>query len=138
MVFEMTEDPLGLRIEFSSLMANIDVVDAATKKFLSRLDLGSHAFSICLVMREALTNAVKHGNRYDDSKSVIYHIYVKDGSIVLDILDQGEGFLWKNLMDLEMPEPPLESGRGIAIMKNYFDSCVFNEKGNRLVLKKKI
>lgn len=61
MVFEMTEEPLGIRIEFSSIMSNIDMVDAATREFLSRMDLGSHAFVICLVMREALTNAVRHG-----------------------------------------------------------------------------
>jgi len=138
MVFEMTEEPLGIRIEFSSIMSNIDMVDAATREFLSRMDLGSHAFVICLVMREALTNAVRHGNRSDDSKLVVYHIYLDNGSIVLDIIDQGDGFIWKDLISMDAPEPDQESGRGLAIMKNYFSSWFFNEKGNQIILTKKI
>ncbi|WP_035276264.1 ATP-binding protein [Desulforegula conservatrix] len=138
MVFEMTKEPYGLRIEFSSIMSNIDVVDAATREFLARMSLGSHAFAICLVMREALTNAVRHGNRSDDTKLVAYHIYLDDDSIVLDIIDQGEGFVWKELMEMDAPEPDQESGRGLAIMKSYFSSCFFNEKGNRIILTKKI
>ena len=138
MVFEMTEEPLGLRIEFSSIMSNIDVVDAATREFLARMNLSSHAFAICLVMREALTNAVRHGNRFDDTKLVIYHIYLNDESIVLDIIDQGNGFVWKDFVKMETPEPDQESGRGLAIMKNYFSSWLFNEKGNQIILTKKI
>lgn len=138
MVFEMTKEPSGLKIEFSSIMSNIDVVDAATREFLASKNLASHAFAICLVMREALTNAVRHGNRSDDSKLVIYHIYLENESIVLDIIDQGDGFVWKELISMEAPEPDQESGRGLAIMKNYFSSWFFNEKGNQIILTKKI
>jgi serine/threonine-protein kinase RsbW len=138
MVFEISEEPSGLRIVFSSVMSNIDMADTAVRKFLAVRGLDSHSFSVCLVMREALTNAVRHGNRMDIEKMVICRIYIEDDSIVLDISDEGEGFSWKDLISADSPDHLMESGRGLAIIKFYFSSWTFNEKGNHLILRKKI
>lgn len=138
MVFEIIEDPMALRIEFSSIMSNIDMAELATRKFLASLGLGAHSFSTCLVMREALANAVKHGNRSDEKKKVFYGISFDGESIVLDISDEGEGFKWKDVLSMDVPEPDKESGRGLFIIKRYFNSWDFNDSGNRIILTKKI
>ncbi len=138
MIFELSEEPSSLDMKFSSVMSNIDMADSAVRKFLAARGLVSHSFAVCLVIREALTNAVRHGNRMDMDKLVDCRIYIEKDFIVLDITDQGEGFSWKELISSESSDPLKESGRGLAIIKLYFSAWSFNEKGNRLILRKKI
>lgn len=136
MVFEITEDPMELRIEFSSVMSNIDMVELATRKYLTRMGLGAHVFAVCLVMREALTNAVKHGNGSDEKKLVDYAISFQNDSIIIQIEDQGDGFVWRDALATDIPGPDKESGRGFSIIKRYFSSWKFNDRGNRIILTK--
>ena len=125
-----------LRIRFFSDMDAINRAEAETRIFLDRQGLSGEAFSVCLVMREALTNAVKHGNRCDDQKRVRYVLGFENGLLTMEVEDEGNGFDWRTAVDRQ-PSLDAEHGRGIIIMQRYAFECRYNEKGNRLTLVKR-
>ncbi|MBF0102245.1 MAG: ATP-binding protein [Desulfobacterales bacterium] len=133
--FNVSKSSNKLEIIFSSTLDNIDKANAETKKFLIELGLEEQLFPICLVMREGLTNAVKHGHRFDFEKIVHYSLLFNNESIVMEILDQGEGFDWRAAQEKE-PSPDKDHGRGIPIMKEYFSKVSYNSKGNHVIITK--
>ncbi|MBF0120492.1 MAG: ATP-binding protein [Desulfobacterales bacterium] len=135
--FDLKLEEKSLKISFSTTMENIDKADFETRKFLKSLGLESELFSVSLVMREALTNAVRHGNQYDFNKMINYSISFDDSTLIIDVEDEGNGFNWRSAQDKE-PDPTCDHGRGIIIMRQYFTDYNYNEKGNKLQLIKKI
>ena len=124
-----------LQISFPSTMENIDLADKETRKFLTDHDLPSEVFSVCLCMREGLTNAVRHGNRDDASKTVQYSLALSGNRLIMEISDEGEGFDWKRIGEKE-PLFASDHGRGLVIIRRYFSSYRFNARGNKLTMVK--
>jgi len=124
-----------MTIFLNSTMENIDKADYETRIFLNENGLQSEAFSVCLCLREGLTNAVAHGHKNDSSKIVRYSLKRTDQKLIMEIEDEGEGFEWKGV---EQREPAFESdhGRGLAIIRKYFTMYEHNEKGNKILLVK--
>ena len=99
-------------------------------------ELVPHLFAINLVLREGLTNAVRHGNKNDPDKLVEFQLKINRGkSICLEVTDQGEGFDWEKQQLSGLPEDTTH-GRGLLIMESYFTRYFYNQKGNRLYLEK--
>lgn len=121
----------------SAELANIDLASEETKKLLQLHSLDGCAFAVLLVMREALSNAVIHGSRVNADKTVDYALELRDATITLRVRDEGEGFPWRD-RGSRTPEPDSTSGRGMLIMRQYFDEVAYNERGNAIVLKKHI
>lgn len=136
-IFDLTESDEGLVVNFSSNMESIDEADRLTREFLKENGHGTIVFPISLVLREGLTNAVRHAHKYDTGKLVHYSLSLVDKKLIMVIEDQGEGFDWASAMERE---PVLEEdhGRGISIMKEYFTDFWYNEKGNKLTLLKEL
>lgn len=119
-------------------MENIDDVCAHTTAWLKSKTGGfeKELFSINLVTRESLTNAVRHGNKGSPKKMVRFKVtLVNNKSIRLTIEDEGEGFDWKKQQDTGFSEDD-EHGRGIIIMETYFSRYSYNDKGNKLTIEK--
>jgi serine/threonine-protein kinase RsbW len=55
----------------------------------------------------------------------------------LVIEDEGEGFDWKKFKTQSLGEDE-DHGRGLIIMKTYFNKVSYNDRGNILYLGKKI
>ncbi len=123
-----------LTILFSSALEQVDAVSRETEHFLSRLGVQEKAFRILLSMREALTNAILHGNKKNPRKLIHYRVHVDEGVLVMEVEDEGAGFDWKQHMKSK-PRVRSESGRGLFIMRQYASEVRFNDKGNRLVLR---
>ncbi len=134
-LFSVVRDTNRLEISFSSSMQNVDRVDVETRKLLNEIGLHSEIFSVSLVMREALTNAVRHGHRFDPRKIVKYSLSFNGEDLVMIIEDQGNGFDWQAARE-RTPDFQADHGRGLPIMSQYFAEAVYNDKGNKLVLKK--
>ncbi|MCW7753853.1 ATP-binding protein [Desulfobotulus sp. H1] len=132
-IAESNETQTQLSIRMSANMDNIERANKETMMFLRVNQLNSINFAICLGMREALTNAVRHGNRTNPSGIITYRIHLTNQRIILEIIDEGPGFDWKEPL---IVAPDAENGRGIQIMRNYFQSIRYNEKGNHLILEK--
>lgn len=91
----------------------------------------SQIFAIKLSLEEAITNAIKHGNRLDESKNVTIEYEVSDDRLVVEIRDEGGGFTPDAVPDPTRPEN-LErpSGRGVMLMKAYMTEVAFSENGS--------
>jgi serine/threonine-protein kinase RsbW len=127
-----------IRFDFSSTMKNIDAVCEQTDQYLRSTIAGieKHLFPIQLVIREGLTNAVRHGNEGDPGKIVRFELSIINKEMVkMMIEDEGKGFDWRGQRN-EILNDNQEHGRGIIIMGTYFNGCSYNEKGNILFLEK--
>ncbi|MBF0231873.1 MAG: ATP-binding protein [Desulfamplus sp.] len=155
-MFDVLETSEGITIIFSSTMDNVDRTCEEAVKFLmdsfkefhcpEGIDcskcLKSHLFSIQLVMREGLTNAVRHGNRFNVFKKVKCSVNISSDNLLrMEIEDQGEGFDWRGeqLRDRDADvDDTAEHGRGLLIMQQYFSRYWYNDSGNKLILEKQI
>ena len=117
MTAETTELSLPSRIDTVATAA------AAVAEFLSRSGITEDAaFGVDMAVREAVTNAVVHGNRQDDNKTVDVTLKSSPDAVEISVHDQGAGF-----NPDEVPDPTAEenilkaSGRGIFFMRNFMD-----------------
>lgn len=103
-------------------------------------------FELKVILNELILNAIKHGNKEDDSKfvKILVGLTKKDNAILL-IEDCGKGFNYRCLMEMDQNDcifddicEMKETGRGILIVKNLSDRMKFNGKGNRVVIVKKL
>jgi serine/threonine-protein kinase RsbW len=95
------------------------------------------AFSIKLAMEEAVTNAIKHGNRFDRTKKVTIRWACNHASFTLSVRDEGHGFDPKDVPDPTAPENlALPYGRGLMLMEAYMDRVTYNDRGNEVTLVK--
>lgn len=138
--YDVIKEKESIRFDFSSTMKNIDRVCDETICFLKDAleDIDTHLFPINLVIREGLTNAVRHGNAYNPAKKVKFELcIVKNEMIKMMIEDEGEGFNWEKQKSKVLSDDQ-DHGRGIIIMETYFTRYSYNEKGNILYLEKSI
>ena len=95
-------------------------------------------FAVRLALDEALVNAVKHGNDGDPTKHITIDFRIDDESLVIEVQDDGPGFVPD-----ELPDPTAEenlsrpNGRGVMLMRAYMTDVQFNEAGNRVMLIKR-
>lgn len=77
---------------------------------------------IGISLREAMVNAVVHGNKYSAQKKVRLRVFEEGGSIRLVVTDEGAGFEISKVPDPLAEENLLrESGRGILLMQAFVD-----------------
>jgi serine/threonine-protein kinase RsbW len=135
-LFKFAETGSQIHIVMDSRMENVDKAANLTREFLYNFNLGSICFSTCLVLREALTNAVRHAHKYDISKKIFYTVAAGQNEVTIKIEDQGDGFNWRKALESEYNDHS-QHGRGFKIMAAYFNTVEFNEKGTIIFLKKK-
>ena len=98
------------------------VVDIAVKANLNEDKFNNIALSVS----EAASNAMVHGNKLDQAKTVTIKVIVDDEKIRLSFKDQGSGFVLDEVPDPTKPENILkDSGRGIHIMRSFMDDVQF-------------
>lgn len=94
-------------------------------------------FAIKLALEEAMTNAFRHGNRRDPDKHITIRYQVSSERIVIEVIDEGQGFEPDEVPDPTQPEYiDRPHGRGIMLMRAYLDSVEYSKAGNavRLVI----
>ena len=111
---------------------------------LMRIIEGSHCITgeesaVELALREALNNAVVHGNRLDARKLVHVRCRCKVGDgISIAVSDQGQGFDASSVPDPVAGENLLaEHGRGIHVMKWAMDEVSFEQRGAEVRMQKR-
>lgn len=97
---------------------------------------------ILMALREALANAIKHGNGQDLAKRVHLEMDVTAATLKIRIQDEGVGFDPEEVEDPLAPENRLKtSGRGIFYMKTFMDDVRFRQLeggGMEILLTKKL
>lgn len=80
-------------------------------------------FAVDLALREALANAIKHGNKLDETKSVDLAFEATGDALEISVRDYGTGFEVEEVPDPTNPENLLKAtGRGILFMNNFMDA----------------
>lgn len=95
----------------------------AASEFLNRLGIAEDvAFAVDMAVREAVTNAVIHGNKLDEAKFVEVKFSNTPNTFEISVHDQGSGFNPNDVPDPTKDENLLKtSGRGIFFMRNFMD-----------------
>jgi serine/threonine-protein kinase RsbW len=128
-----------LRQSLSSKVATISpFVDQLMRFVLNFRRADESEIDIEMALREALANAVIHGNGDDSCKSVYVtcRCYM-DGEVVITVRDEGKGFDSSTLPDPTFLENLLFThGRGIYLMKTLMDEVCFEEGGSVVRMRK--
>jgi serine/threonine-protein kinase RsbW len=113
---------------FPSRIEAIQRAASAAAEFVMRSGLGEDAvYAVDMAVREAVTNAVLHGNRQDEAKKVEVSFKSLPDAIEITVRDQGAGFNTENIPDPTDPQNLLKtSGRGILFMRNFMDEIVWS------------
>jgi len=96
---------------------------------------------ISMAVREAMINAVMHGNGYSPEKRVKLSFEQSGDNLVISIRDEGQGMDPENIPDPLAPENLMkQSGRGIFLMRAFMDDVKFRklEPGTEITLIKRV
>jgi len=93
-----------------------------------------------MALREALANAVLHGNQQDAGKRVYVHCRLElCGELSVIIRDEGTGFDPNNLADpVDSANLTSTHGRGIYLMRALMDDVRFEQGGTEVHMRKSL
>jgi serine/threonine-protein kinase RsbW len=132
-----------IRMSISSRFENIELAQHLCGKLLEGREVSEETKHwLLMALREALANAIKHGNRQDLSKRIHLEMDVVGQNLQISIRDEGEGFDPGAVEDPLAPENRLKtSGRGIFYMKTFMDDVRFRKlegSGMEIILTKNL
>ncbi len=86
---------------------------------------------LMLLLSEAVTNAIVHGNLEDPAKKVEVEIEIKPESIITTVEDEGEGYDPNKDSEDPLEEDNLlkEGGRGIFLIQEISDEIEYFNQG---------
>ena len=125
-----------------SLSSDVAVVSPFVDHLMSTINslrvVDGTEVDIEVALREALLNAVIHGNKEDPGKRVYLRVRCRaDGEVSVGIRDEGAGFESGSVPDPTAPEHRMSThGRGIYLMRALMDEVSFEEGGTVVHMRK--
>jgi anti-sigma regulatory factor (Ser/Thr protein kinase) len=138
---EFDTDKLVIKHE-EVVLSDVTIIDATVAKIIGVIRqnycCGDMA-NIDLALREALVNAIVHGNRSNAKKAVRICVAVQqDCGILIIVKDTGLGFEPNRLPNPVVGQALLaEHGRGIFLIKQLMDDVRFNFDGGTSIYMRK-
>ena len=131
----VTTDPspeLSAHLVLSSKFENIEVAERALLDLCSQAGCGGDdEYWIVTALREAIANAVRHGNKQDPDLKIDVTYRVSQLAVEICVEDRGDGF------DLDAVPDPTEaenllrpSGRGIFYMRQFMNHVEFSRNAH--------
>ena len=126
-----------VRIEFGSAFDMLDFVQVVSDHIGRMAGLDEDALHwVSVAVRESVVNAIKHGNKGDESKRVVVEFTPmpthEPDQLVICVADEGEGFDPEEIADPLAPENILKSsGRGIFLIRSFMDDVRLQRGRNR-------
>ncbi len=124
----MTEERVEkMELEIPSDFRFLGAVDAAVQDVAREFAWPRGAIDeISTALIEACSNAIEHGNRFDDAKRVRVELSLTGERMVATVRDEGPGFDYEAFADPDTPpDVTSERGRGLLIMRAFTDSLRF-------------
>ena len=117
-----------IRLRIGSRYENIELVQAVLDEALKPLKVDEESsYWLDIALREALTNAIKHGNALDAEKKVEVALKVGADEIEITVEDEGSGFDPAAVEDPLAPDNLLKTeGRGIFYMRKFMDKIEYD------------
>lgn len=127
---QSTERP-HLHLSLPTSFEAIERVVEASDRFLGEhLDDEDLAYRVVLLASEAVTNAVEHGNAYDEALTVTFDLYVEPGAVAMRVQDEGAGFDRDAVADpLEGENLMADGGRGLMLLEQMADEVRYEDGG---------
>jgi serine/threonine-protein kinase RsbW len=124
-------------LKLASRLESVEQAAVEAAKFAERHDFGDDVkFAIDMAVREAVANAVKHGNLLDETKPVEITFENSSEGFEITVRDFGVGFAVEEVPDPTNPENLLKAnGRGILFMRSFMDAVEWSnhEEGGMVV-----
>ena len=132
-MFKMDESEKILFFEFNSDFKNSEKVITQSYDCLSKFGVTTSNDMLknyILFMRELINNAVEHGNKKDDAKTIKCSFEnIKNKRFKITVSDEGEGFDYQNV-NLKMGKDASElRSRGFPLINKYVDNILFEDNG---------
>jgi serine/threonine-protein kinase RsbW len=130
----MTDNRSLVRLKIHSVFEMLDLVQLVSDRMGQMAGLDEDAVHwVGVAVRESVINAMKHGNRLDEAKSVtIEFSFVPAATptqLIVRVLDEGEGFEPDLIANPLAPENLLKSsGRGIFFMRSFMDDVMVERR----------
>lgn len=127
-------------LQLPSKVESISVLEALVEEVADKYQVSEDTFANMMTcLNEAAMNAILHGNKLDENKTVYVNVEADNRRVVWTVADEGPGFNYNNLPDPTEPDRLEElTGRGVFILKHLADQCIFNAAGNEVELHFKI
>jgi serine/threonine-protein kinase RsbW len=132
-----TADPRTVKLDIASRFEMLEVVQTILAHISSLVGFDEDAAHyLSVAVRESVVNAIKHGNKLDESKRVEVSFTIRPKQLEMLIHDEGTGFDPDAVPDPLAPENLLKAyGRGIFFMRQFMDEVAYSfpAKGGTLV-----
>ena len=127
-------------LQLPSKMESLNALEKLIEDLADKYSIADDTFANMMTcLNEVFINAIVHGNKLQADKKVIVNAEVDNKRIIWTVTDEGTGFDYNHLPDPTAAEN-LENltGRGVFIIKQQADQCIFNAAGNEVELHFKI
>lgn len=124
-----------------TIRTSLKEIQPVVKKILEYLKGGDKdaLHDIKLAAEEAVINAMKHGNKFNEKLYVIVDFEYDGNKVGIAVQDEGKGYDYSKIPDPTIEENILRGyGRGVFLIRRLMDEVHFNNSGNRLEMIKYI
>jgi serine/threonine-protein kinase RsbW len=135
-----SQEPRSIHSELAStLTAYHDLMQKILDTLASFAWTKEHLFGVQMALEEALSNAVRHGNKHDPNKLVHVDCELAPNRFYVKVCDEGQGYDPCKVPDccadenLEVP-----GGRGLALMRAYMTRVELSDCGRCVTMEKVI
>ncbi len=128
-MYKVDKDNNYISFRVSSDLTHVDKVVEESLEFLGSKNINSyHDFTT--VLKELLSNSIKHGNKNDKRKTVVCKIEeIENQQFRIDVADKGNGFEYSKL---DFSSEHKESG--LPLVNAIAEEISFNENGNQVTV----
>jgi serine/threonine-protein kinase RsbW len=139
----MEKGRMSLRFD-ETIPATLQAIEGVIQKIValaSEMKCGEgHLTEIELALREALANAVIHGNRQDPAKKIEVRCFCQpERGMLLVVEDEGAGFDPKEVPDPTQAERLFAThGRGLFMIRHAMDRVRYSRSGRRVTMVKRL
>ena len=132
------------QLQLISSYENIELAERMLVELCNSARIGEETtYWAGMALREALANAIKHGNKLNPEKSVFVRLCIQpEDELHIEVEDEGEGFDPGAIADPTSPDNLMRSsGRGVFYMRQFMDEVKFaagGRGGTRIELKKRL
>ncbi|MEM6335880.1 MAG: ATP-binding protein [Bacteroidota bacterium] len=115
--------------------AELERVLTFVEAYVADHELGDDMLDrLMLLGSEAATNAMEHGNQYNEAKAVRLKLWKEGDRVVMTVQDEGDGFVPEDEANNPLtPENLLEDhGRGLFLMREMATALEYEDDGRRV------
>lgn len=127
----MNKSTKSVMLRLPSNPRNVCQVENFVQRIVEKYRISPDVYgNILISLTEAVNNAIIHGNRKDESKTVQIQLSKDQGHLAIRVSDEGRGFDYRSIPDPTAPENLAKcGGRGVFLMQQLSDRIHFHDNG---------